>query len=55
MKVYLVFSTSCHDWADNDYFEEVFSTRKKAEDYINSIDPSDKEGYDYWIHEREVC
>ena len=50
MKVYLVFSNYIHE--DSDYFEEVFSTEEKAEQYIKEA--TDTEEYDYWILEKEI-
>lgn len=48
--VYIVFSNYIHE--DSDYFEEVFSTKEKAEQYIKEA--TDTEEYDYWILEKEV-
>lgn len=50
MKVYIVFSNYIHE--NSDYFEEVFSTEEKAEQYIKEA--ADIEEYDYWILEKEV-
>lgn len=56
MKVYIVFASDAYTWDDAYYLEEVFFTKEKAEQYIKNIenDP-DKEQYDYWIMERDVC
>lgn len=47
---YIVFSNYIH--GDSDYFEEVFSTEEKAEQYIKEA--TDTEEYDYWILEKEI-
>ena len=54
MKLFMVFASEKDGWEDRTYFEEVFLTREKAEEYINKIDEIDKEYYDYDIFEREV-